>query len=45
METIEEYHSHNTHRLDVEGLKTLLCKLPQIRLEVLGDTNVMQYPV
>jgi UDP-N-acetylglucosamine 4,6-dehydratase/5-epimerase len=45
MESIEEYHSHNTHRLDVEGLKTLLCKLPQIRLEVLGDTNVMQYPV
>lgn len=44
-ETIEEYHSHNTHRLDVEGLKTLLCKLPQIRLEVLGDTNVIQYPV
>lgn len=45
METIEEYHSHNTHRLNVEGLKTLLCKLPQIRLEVLGYTNVMQYPV
>jgi UDP-glucose 4-epimerase len=45
MESIEEYHSHNTHRLDVEGLKTLLCKLPQIRLEVLGDTEVMQYPV
>jgi len=45
MESIEEYHSHNTHRLDVEGLKTLLYKLPQIRLEVLGDTNVMQYPV
>ena len=45
MEKIEEYHSHNTHRLDVEGLKTLLCKLPQIRLEVLGEENVVQYPV
>ncbi len=41
---IEEYHSHNTHRLDIEGLKSLLYKLPQIRLEVLGDENVMQYP-
>jgi UDP-N-acetylglucosamine 4,6-dehydratase len=40
---IEEYHSHNTHRLDVEGLKTLLCKLPQIRSEVLGESNVIQY--
>lgn len=45
MEKIEEYHSHNTHRLDIEGLKTLLCKLPQIRLEVLGEKEVMQYPV
>ncbi|MEO6319965.1 MAG: hypothetical protein ABIR56_04820 [Polaromonas sp.] len=23
----EEYHSHNTTRLDVEGMKTLLLKL------------------
>jgi UDP-glucose 4-epimerase len=45
MEKIEEYHSHNTHRLDVEGLKKLLCKLPQIRSEVLGEKDVIQYPV
>ena len=41
---IEEYHSHNTERLDVEGLKKLLCKLPQIRKEVLGELDVVQYP-
>lgn len=40
----EEYHSHNTHRLDVEGTKQLLCKLPQIRQEVLGELDVEQYP-
>jgi UDP-glucose 4-epimerase len=27
MSKIEEYHSHNTHRLDVEGTKQLLMKL------------------
>lgn len=26
----EEYNSHNTHRLDVEGMKALLLKLPLI---------------
>src|SRR3546814_18318673 len=26
----EEYNSHNTHRLDVEEMKTLLLKLPLI---------------
>jgi UDP-glucose 4-epimerase len=41
---VEEYHSHNTTRLDVEGLKKLLCKLPQIRKEVLLEENVIQYP-
>ena len=25
--TIEQYHSHNTERLDVEGMKNLLLKL------------------
>lgn len=33
--TIEDYHSHNTHRLDVEGMKELLLKLPEIRADVL----------
>ena len=28
---IEDYHSHNTHRLDVEGMKELLLKLRFIR--------------
>lgn len=31
MEKIEEYHSHNTHRLDVEGTKQLLMKLKFIQ--------------
>lgn len=40
----EEYHSHNTGRLDIEGMKKLLFKLPIIRKEILGETNVEQYP-
>lgn len=28
---IEDYHSHNTHRLDIEGMKKLLLKLEFIR--------------
>jgi UDP-N-acetylglucosamine 4,6-dehydratase/5-epimerase len=31
MEKIEEYHSHNTHRLDIEGTKQLLMKLKSIQ--------------
>ena len=31
---IEDYHSHNTARLDVEGMKKLLLKLEMIRKEV-----------
>ncbi|MBE6400932.1 MAG: NAD-dependent epimerase/dehydratase family protein [Verrucomicrobia bacterium] len=31
---IEDYHSHNTARLDVEGMKKLLLKLEMIREEV-----------
>lgn len=42
---IEEYNSHNTQRLDVEEMKKLLCKLPQIRIDVLGDQNAIQYPI
>lgn len=40
----EEYHSHNTHRLDMEGMKKLLYRLPLIRKEILGDTDTVQYP-
>ena len=42
MTKIEEYHSHNTTRLDVEGTKQLLLKLPLIRRDVLGE-DVEQY--
>jgi len=39
----EEYHSHNTHILDVEGMKNLLLKLPIIRKDILGDLTMEQY--
>lgn len=41
---IEDYHSHNTERLGVEGMKKLLVKLPLIQKEVLGE-DVVQMPV
>jgi len=31
---IEEYTSHNTERLDVEGMKKLLMKLDEIRMDI-----------
>jgi UDP-glucose 4-epimerase len=31
---IEDYHSHNTTRLDVEGMKELLLKLELVNKEV-----------
>lgn len=40
---IEDYHSHNTERLGVEGTKELLLKLPLIRKEVFGE-DVAQMP-
>jgi UDP-N-acetylglucosamine 4,6-dehydratase/5-epimerase len=30
----EDYHSHNTQRLDVEGVKALLLSLPEIQAEL-----------
>jgi len=36
MSKFEEYHSHNTTRLDVEGTKKLLLKLDFIRQDVMG---------
>jgi len=41
---IEDYHSHNTKQEGVEGMKRLLSKLPLIRKEVFGETNIAQYP-
>ena len=40
----DEYHSHNTERLDIEGMKKLLYKLPIIKKEILGEINTIQYP-
>jgi UDP-N-acetylglucosamine 4,6-dehydratase len=34
---IDDYHSHNTERLGVEGTKKLLLRLPLIRKEVFGE--------
>jgi len=42
---VEEYHSHNTYRLNVEEMKELLKKLPVIREDILGEKNVVHYPV
>jgi UDP-N-acetylglucosamine 4,6-dehydratase len=41
---LDEYHSHNTSILDVEGMKKLLLKLPIIRKDILGEVDAMQYP-
>lgn len=35
---LEDYHSHNTARLDVEAMQELLLKLPMIRKDVLGES-------
>jgi len=35
---IEDYHSHNTERLDVFGIKNLISKLPLIRKELFGES-------
>ena len=40
---IEDYHSHNTEQLGVEGMKKLLIKLPLIRKEIFGE-DVAQMP-
>ncbi|HQI44415.1 MAG TPA: polysaccharide biosynthesis protein, partial [Dysgonamonadaceae bacterium] len=37
MTKVEEYHSHNTHRLDVEEMKQLLMKLEEVR----GDVDLL----
>jgi UDP-N-acetylglucosamine 4,6-dehydratase len=40
----EEYHSHNTNRLDIEGMKALLAKLPIIQKDIFGNLEIEQYP-
>lgn len=34
---IEDYHSHNTNQLDVEGVKNLVKKLAYVRQELFGE--------
>ena len=40
---IEDYHSHNTRRLDVAGMQELLLKLPMISKDILGEV-INNYP-
>ena len=35
--TFEDYHSHNTERLNVEGVKNLISKLALVRKELFGE--------
>lgn len=44
IENLNEYHSHNTSILDVEGMKRLLLKLPIIRKDIFGEIDAIQYP-
>ncbi len=37
MAEIEDYHSHNTERLDVEGVKSLISKLAIVRKELFAE--------
>lgn len=37
MTEIEDYHSHNTERLDVEGVKNLISKLAIVRKELFAE--------
>ena len=41
---LDEYHSHNTSILDIDGMKKLLLKLPIIRKDILGEVDAIQYP-
>lgn len=34
LETLEDYHSHNTDRLDLEGTKELLMQLPEMKAAI-----------
>lgn len=44
MASVQDYHSHNTEQLGVEGMKSLLSKLPLIRRTVFGEEGLVQYP-
>jgi UDP-glucose 4-epimerase len=38
---IEDYNSHNTEQLGVEGMKKLLRNLPLIKKEVFGEDVII----
>lgn len=40
---VEDYTSHNTQRLDVEGMKELLLRLPLIRKDILNEDSTHIY--
>ena len=44
VEDYKEYTSHNTQRLDKQGMIDLLLKLPAIRRDVLHEQSAVQYP-
>lgn len=44
VDEFEEYHSHNTVRLNLEEMKGLLLKLPLIRKDILKEEDAVQYP-
>lgn len=44
MSAVEDYHSHNTEQLGVEGMKVLLSKQPLVRRDLFGDMEAVQYP-
>ena len=41
--SIDDYHSHNTQQLGVEGMKKLLSQLSLIKKEVFGEIGVIHY--
>jgi UDP-N-acetylglucosamine 4,6-dehydratase len=41
---VEDYHSHNTKRLNVEGMKKMLMNLALVKREIFGDLSVEIQP-
>jgi UDP-N-acetylglucosamine 4,6-dehydratase len=39
IEQVEDYHSHNTHRLDVDGMAKLLLKLECVQKAIRGEKS------
>jgi len=45
LSVIEDYHSHNTEQLGVEGMKELLAKQPYIKAEIFGDEEAAKQSI